>query len=108
MNAPAQLVADIYKRRWDIEVLFRFLKQEMNLKHLISYNPNALQSIIYINLIAAMMILIYRKYNSIKSYKIAKNRFFKELQGVILFDYLSRPNGSEQLKNILINHIQLE
>lgn len=26
-------VCEIYKKRWDIEVFFRFLKQELNLKH---------------------------------------------------------------------------
>ncbi|MFK7774489.1 MAG: transposase, partial [Saprospiraceae bacterium] len=76
INESAFEIANIYRKRWDIEVLFRFLKQEMNLNHILCHDSNALQNIIYLLLIAAMMILIYRKRNKIKSYKTAKNRFF--------------------------------
>ncbi len=36
-------IADIYRHRWDIEVLFRFMKQEMNLSHFVCNNANAIQ-----------------------------------------------------------------
>ncbi|MDP3466924.1 MAG: transposase [Daejeonella sp.] len=33
---PAQDITLLYKRRWDIEVFFKFLKQELNFAHLIN------------------------------------------------------------------------
>ncbi|MFK7772468.1 MAG: hypothetical protein AB8F94_10020, partial [Saprospiraceae bacterium] len=79
-----------------------------NLNHILCHDSNALQNIIYLLLIAAMMILIYRKRNKIKSYKTAKNRFFKELQDIILFQIISNPQGVEKLKHILKNRILKE
>jgi hypothetical protein len=51
---PADLIAQIYRRRWDIEVLFRFLKQEMNLTHFVCNDLNAIQVMLYFTLIAAI------------------------------------------------------
>jgi IS4 transposase len=39
----AKEIAQAYRRRWDIEVFFRFLKQELNVSHLVSLNTNAIQ-----------------------------------------------------------------
>ena len=44
-------IAYIYKKRWDIEVLFRFMKQEMNLTHFVCNEPNAIQVMLYLSLI---------------------------------------------------------
>jgi IS4 transposase len=32
-EVSAKELTDCYKRRWDIKVFFRFIKQELNLKH---------------------------------------------------------------------------
>jgi len=87
-SLTAKEIADIYRCRWDIEVLFRFMKQEMNLTHFLCHNTNAIQVMLYCTLIAAMLILVYRKMNQIRSYKMAKIRFFRELQASILLELL--------------------
>jgi len=71
----------IYKRRWDIEVFFRFIKQELNFSHLISVNKNGIKIILYMTLIASMMILIYKRINEF-GYKTAKRRFSIELDDI--------------------------
>jgi transposase len=76
----------IYKGRWDIEVFFRFIKQELNFSHLISVNENGISIILYMTLILAMLILIYKKINGF-GYKTAKRRFAMELEEII-DDYL--------------------
>jgi transposase len=78
-DLPAQDIALIYKSRWDIEVFFRFLKQELNLKHFISYSNNGIQVMLYVILIAAMLIMIYKKLNNIDTYKSAKIQFMDGL-----------------------------
>lgn len=75
-------VADYYKSRWDIEVFFRFLKQELNLSHLVSLNKNGIEVMVYMTMIAAMLLLIYKKENNI-GYKTAKRRINMELREMI-------------------------
>jgi transposase len=78
----AKEVADYYRRRWDIEVFFRFIKQELNVSHLVSLSKNGIQVMIYMTLIVAMLILIYKKANNL-GYKTAKRRFVMELRELI-------------------------
>ena len=75
----AKEVADYYRRRWDIEVFFRFIKQELNVSHLVSLSKNGMEVMIYMTLIVAMLILIYKKTNNI-GYKTAKRRFIMEIR----------------------------
>lgn len=79
----AKEVADAYKRRWDIEVFFRFIKQELNVSHLVSLNKNGIEVMMYMTLIVAMLILIYKHENSI-GYKTAKRRFSMEMRNLII------------------------
>lgn len=83
----------IYKKRWDIEVFFRFIKQELNFTHLISVNENGIRIILYMTLILAMLILIYKKINDF-GYKTAKRRFAMELEEII-DDYLIQYCGGD-------------
>lgn len=78
----AKEVADYYSRRWDIEVFFRFIKQELNVSHLVSMSKNGIEVMIYMTLIVAMLILIYKKGNNL-GYKTAKRRFVLELRELI-------------------------
>jgi hypothetical protein len=81
----------IYKHRWDIEVFFRFIKQELNFSHLISVNENGIKILLYMTLILAMLILIYKKINGF-GYKTAKRRFAMELE-YIIDDYMIQKSG---------------
>lgn len=56
--------------RWALEVFFRFIKQELGFKHFLSYNENGILVTLYITLVAATMLLIYKKLNEMKDYKI--------------------------------------
>ena len=105
---PAIAIAEAYRRRWDIEVLFRFLKQEMNLTHFVCNDANAIQVMLYFTMIAAMMVLIYKKRNGIQSYKKAKIQFFKELFYSVMLDLLESPEGLEWLKETAKKFIQRE
>jgi len=76
-------IAQAYRRRWDIEVFFRFLKQELNVSHLVSLNRNGIQVMLYMTLIVAMLLLIYKKANNI-GYKTAKRRFGMEIRDLAI------------------------
>jgi hypothetical protein len=83
LEMPAEEIARAYRRRWDIEVFFRFLKQELNLSHLVSLNQNGIQVMLYMTLIVAMLLLIYKHANAI-GYKTAKRRFAMEVRNLAI------------------------
>ncbi|MDJ1495873.1 transposase, partial [Cytophagaceae bacterium DM2B3-1] len=82
LDLTAKQVADSYRRRWDIEVFFRFIKQELNVNHLVSLSKNGIQVIIYMSLIVAMLVLLYKKANNL-GYKTAKRRVVLQLRELI-------------------------
>jgi hypothetical protein len=86
----------LYKKRWDIEVFFRFIKQELNFSHFISVNLNGIQIILYMTLILAMLILIYKRMNGL-GYKTAKRRFMIELRDIISIMLIEHSGGDPSL-----------
>jgi IS4 transposase len=77
----AKEIAEAYRRRWDIEVFYRFIKQELNVSHLVALNKNGMQVMIYMTIILAMLILIYTNENNI-GYKTALRRFSMEIRNL--------------------------
>jgi hypothetical protein len=92
-DLTCQEIIMIYKHRWDIEVFFRFIKQELNFSHLISVNENGIKILLYMTLILAMLILIYKKINGF-GYKTAKRRFAMELE-YLIDDYMILLSGAD-------------
>lgn len=88
----AKEVGDYYRRRWDIEVFFRFIKQELNVSHLVSLSKNGIEVMIYMTLIVAMLVLIYKKANNL-GYKTAKRRFVMELRELIMAIMITLSGG---------------
>ncbi|WPU91261.1 IS4 family transposase [Mucilaginibacter sabulilitoris] len=82
-DLSAKDIAQAYRRRWDIEVFFRFLKQELNVSHLVSLNKNGLQVMLYMTLITSMLVLIYKKGNK-QGYKTSKRRFAMEVRDLAI------------------------
>lgn len=81
-ECSAREISDYYRKRWDIEVFFRFMKQELNLSHLVSLNKNGIEVMLYMTMIASMLLLIYKKANDL-GYKTAKRRITMELRDMI-------------------------
>lgn len=52
----AELVALIYQYRYSIELFFRFLKQILGLRHLISQRPEGVEILVYCAIIACLII----------------------------------------------------
>jgi hypothetical protein len=57
----AKTIADIYKERWQIEIFFRFIKQNLKIKAFIGNSENAVLSQIYAALIVYLL-LCYTKF----------------------------------------------
>lgn len=89
----AKEVADYYRRRWDIEVFFRFIKQELNVSHLVSLSKNGIEVMVYMTLIVAMLVLVYKKANNL-GYKTAKRRVVMELRELIMAIMITLSGGN--------------
>jgi hypothetical protein len=77
-------IAALYKKRWDIEVFFKFIKQELNFSHLLSRSLNGIKSILYVRMILSVLIITYKNFNQIKSSKSAKQQFALELEAELM------------------------
>ena len=83
LELTAQTITQIYRRRWDIEVFFRFIKQELNFSHFLSMNENGIQIVMYMTMITAMLVMIYKRENNI-GYTTAVRRMGIELENLIM------------------------
>ena len=72
-----------YRKRWDIEVFFRFLKQELNFVHITSTSENGMMVMMYMTMIASMLVLTYKRINKV-GYKTAVRRISFELNEFII------------------------
>lgn len=83
LHLRAETIARMYRRRWDIEAFFRFLKQELNFSHFLSLNTNGIEVVMYTIVIAAMLVMIYKKENEL-GYKTAIRKMKTEMQKMII------------------------
>ncbi len=65
-SRSAEEIAELYKKRWEIELFFKWLKQNLKIKKFLGRSENAVKVQIYTALIAYMLVQIYRKSNGIK------------------------------------------
>jgi len=89
-------IISIYKQRWQIEVFFRFIKQELNFSHFMSTNINGIKIILYMTLILSMLIQVYKKYNKI-GFKTAKRRIALEIDELITIQIVIACGGNPNL-----------
>lgn len=79
-NLKATEIVEIYKKRWEIEVFFKFIKQHLNAKHFLSRNLNGIKITLYMILILAILLTVYKVKNNLKGYMFVKKRFKEELR----------------------------
>ena len=99
----ADKIADIYKQRWQIETLFKRLKQNFPLKYFFGDNQNAIEIQIWVSLIIQLIMLVIQR-------KADKKWAFSNMMSVIkyhlmtyidLFKFLKNPEANwDILKNI--------
>lgn len=98
LQLTPQEIAETYRRRWDIEVFYRFLKQELSFSHFLSTSDNGIKVILYMTLITAMLIMIYKRLNGI-GYSDAKFCFKLQLEDwIINLNVAIKTSGPEYKK----------
>jgi DDE family transposase len=59
LDVPAEIIALLYHYRWTIEIFFRFFKQLLGCRHLISHSLNGIEIQTYCAIIACMLISLW-------------------------------------------------
>lgn len=92
----AEKIALIYKKRWQIELLFKQLKQNFPLKYFLGDNENAIEIQIWIAMLANLLITLVKG-------KVKRKWAFSNLVSIIrqqlmsyinIYDFLQDPEGS--------------
>lgn len=98
----ADLIAALYKIRWQIKLLFKHLKQKFPLKYFLSDNANAIKIQIYCVLIVNLLFAVVKK-------KLKRNWAFSNLVSfckIHLFNYINVMRFQEnQEKECIIDKI---
>ena len=71
LNASAQQIADLYKRRWAIELFFRWVKQTLKIGHFLGTSENAVRIQIAVALIAFVLLRLAHDANRIVASPLA-------------------------------------
>lgn len=56
LDAPASEIADLYKQRWQIELFFKWIKQNLKIRHFLGTSENAIRIQVFIALIAYILL----------------------------------------------------
>lgn len=103
-DLTAAEITELYKRRWDIEVFFKFIKQLLNFGHLVNRSENGVQVILYVTMIAAILLTAYKKQNQLSGYKIPRQKLAEELEKEITKHIIVLCGGNpDKLDDILAN-----
>jgi hypothetical protein len=106
-SLPPEVIADLYKKRWLIEILFKRIKQNFPLKYFLGDNENAIKIQIWCVFIADLLIKIIQT-------QLKRKWAFSNLSSIIrlhlmsyisLFDFLNNP---EKLTTIHAQSHQLK
>lgn len=86
LDWEAATIAELYKKRWNIELFFKAIKQNLQIKTFIGTSENAVKSQIYIALITYLLLEIIRRTIAKKTYAFSN---FVEKMRICLPFYLS-------------------
>lgn len=64
-ETPALEIVHQYKKRWSIEVFYKFLKQNLGFSHILSTSANGIQIMLYMTLIVAVLVRLFAIRNGI-------------------------------------------
>ena len=98
---PPDKIADIYKNRWQIETMFKRLKQNFPLKYFLGDNQNAIEIQIWVSLIIQLIMLVIQRTAQRKwAYSNMMSVIRYHLMSYIdLFKFLKNPDAQwEQIR----------
>jgi hypothetical protein len=91
-DLDADKIADIYKNRWQIEIMFKRLKQNFPLKYFLGDNQNAIEIQIWVSLIIQLIMLVIQR-------KAQRKWAYSNMMSVIRYHLMTYIDLFKFLKN---------
>ena len=103
---PALTIAEIYRSRWQVELFFRWIKQNLRIKKFYGVSENAVKTQIWIAVSVYVLVAIVRKRLGLDAslYQILQILSVTLLEKTPISQAFERPDSQEFL---LVNHNQL-
>lgn len=98
LDWTARTIADLYKKRWDIELFFKAMKQNLQIKTFIGTSENAVKSQIFVALISYLLLELIKRFYCDK--RTAFSNFCEKIR-ICLMHYLSIDYVCNDLKPIV-------
>ena len=105
-SLSAQTIADIYKQRWQVELFFKWIKQNLKIKSFIGNSKNAILTQIWISL-CTYLLLAYLKFSSKLNCSLQAMLRLLQLNLFIRRDLMALLRGDPPDKEDLKNNRQL-
>lgn len=83
LDWSARTIADLYKKRWDIELFFKAVKQNLQIKTFVGTSENAVKSQIYVALITYLLLQLIERTVAKKSH--AFSNFVEKIRMCLCF-----------------------
>ena len=77
LDAPASDIADLYKQRWQIELFFKWIKQNLRIRHFLGTSENAVRIQIFVALIAYLLLRLAQACQTTVSQPLAFARLIR-------------------------------
>ena len=106
---PALTIAAIYKRRWKVELFFKWIKQNLRIKAFYGTSENAVRTQIWIAISVYLMVACLNKVHGIDESLsrilqiLSVNVFQKVLFDQLLTDYITTNHDGDTPKQLLFN-----
>jgi IS4 transposase len=106
LDSPARDIADLYKRRWAIELFFRWIKQNLKIRRFLGTSHNAVQTQIATALIAFILLRTAQNAQNIKHGALAFARLVRlNLMHRKPIDQLAKPPDKRPTQDYQLNLI---
>ena len=83
LDWTARTISDLYKKRWDIEIFFKTIKQNLQIKTFVGTSENAVKSQIYIALISYLLLQLIQR--TVAKKKHAFSNFVEKIRICLCF-----------------------
>lgn len=102
LDSPAPVIAELYKTRWQVELFFRWIKQNLKIRHFLGESKNAVRIQVAVALIVYLVLRFLHKLSSSRKSFTTFCRAFRHC----LFKTITLERHVERLENVLRRHVR--
>ena len=101
LKSPANVICELYRSRWEIEVFFKWFKQNLKIKRFFGRSKNAIECQLWVAMIVYLLIYMLRKNMSYQGTNLTLIRLIsaKLLSNIIIARALSPPKTTSYRNN---------